>query len=75
MFYIEKRQTAITGTAMKSDDIHGVWFTRAIIFAVLIYTSTLYYHGSDIIAYKFLHARHYVPRDINEAIKRDVVRT
>lgn len=48
---------------------------RAIIFAVLIYTGTLYYRGSDIIAYKFLRARHCAPRDINGTLKRDVVRT
>lgn len=55
--------------------MHGIRFTGTIIFAVLIYTSMLYYRGSDIIAYKFLRARHYVPRDINGALKRDVVRT
>lgn len=55
--------------------MHGVRFTGTIIFAVLIYTGTVYYRGSDIIAYKFLRARHYVPWDINDALKRDVVRT
>lgn len=35
----------------------------------------LYYRGSDIIAYKFLRARHCVPRDINGALKRDVIPT
>lgn len=55
--------------------MHGARIYGAIIFAVLIYTGTLYYRGSDIIAYKFLRARHCAPRDINGALKRDVVRT
>jgi len=35
--------------------VRGIRFTGTIISAALIYTSTLYYHGSDIMAYKFLH--------------------
>lgn len=52
-----------------------IQFTGMIILAVrTIWIRTLYYRGSDI-AYKFLRARHYVPRDINGALKRDVIRT
>lgn len=47
-----------------------IWFTGVIIFAMLIYTGMLYYHSSDIIAYKFLRVRHCAPRDINGALKR-----
>jgi len=60
VFYIEKR-AVIAAMAIKSNDVRDVWFTGAIIFAVLIYAGTFYYPSSDIIAYKFLRVRHCAP--------------